>query len=69
MGPAEAKGAVRDDKDNSGGEEEKELLVCKFHSTVLSKKLYQTVHWATYREGGGCLLLDDLCANIGRPVA
>ena len=40
-----------------------------FHETVLLGKVRQTFRLATDREGGGCLLPDDQCTKIGRPVA
>ena len=53
-------------------EEEKEedkAMSRKFHSAVLSGNLRQDIYWATDREGGGCLLKEDLCTKPGRPVA
>ena len=35
----------------------------------MSGKLRQAVRWATNREGGGCLLLDDQCTKTRRTVA
>ena len=29
----------------------------------------QAIHWATNREGGGCLLLYNQCTNTRQPVA
>ena len=40
-----------------------------YHITVLSGKLSHAICQANDREGGGCLLLNDLCNNTGRPVA
>ena len=40
-----------------------------YHDTVLYGKLRKAVHWATDREGGGCLLPDEQCTKTGRPVA
>ena len=44
-------------------------MAWSFHETVLSGKLQQAVHRATDREGGGCLLQEDLCTKTGQPVA
>ena len=40
-----------------------------YHNTVLSGKLQQAIHWETDRGQGGCLLQDNQCTKIGRPVA
>ena len=69
VGDAEAKGAAREGRAASGGEEEDEAVARSYHNTVLSGKLQQAVCRATDREGGGCLVLDDQCTKTGRPVA
>ena len=69
MGDAEAKGDAREGKAVSGGEEEDEIVAQSYHNTVLYGKLQQDVCRANGREGGGCLLLGDLCTKTGRLVA
>ena len=67
-GDANAEGAAREGRAASGREEEDEAVARIYHDTVFSGKLWQAVHRATNREGGGCLLLDDQCTKSGRPV-
>ena len=69
VGDAEVEGAAREGRATFIRKEEDNALARSFHETVLSGKLRQAVRWATYREGGGCLLPDDLCTKTGRPVA
>ena len=45
-------------------ENEKDYLACSFLSTLLLRKLWQAVCWATNREGGG-LLPGDVCTKTG----
>ena len=59
VGDANEEGAAREGRTASSSEEEDEAVARSFHKTVLSGKLQQAVRWATDREGGGCLLLDD----------
>ena len=66
---AEAEGAAQEGRAASGREEEEEAVAQSYQDTVLSGKLRQTVHWATNREGGGCLLPDEQCTKTERPVA
>ena len=40
-----------------------------FHRILLSGKLQQAVHWASNREGWGCLLLGDICTKTTQQVA
>ena len=69
MGDTKAKGAAQKGRAASGGKEEDNAVARSYHKTVLSGKLRQAIRWATNREGGGCLLLDDQCNKTGRPVA
>ena len=55
--------------DAIGGEEDDEAVARSYHRPVLSGKFRQAVHWAPYRQGGGCLLPDDQCTKTRRPVA
>ena len=68
-GDAEVEGTAREGRSASGGKEENEAVARIYHDTVLYGKLRQAVRWATDREGGGCILLDDQCIKTGRPVA
>ena len=68
VGDAEAEGAAKEGRASRGVEEEDVALARNYHDTVLSGKLSQAVHWATVREGGGCLLPDEQCTKTGRPV-
>ena len=69
MVDANAEGGTREGRASRVVEEEDESVARGYHDTVLSGKLRQFVCLATSREGGGCLLLDDQCTKIGRPVA
>ena len=69
VGDAKAEGDAREGRAAFSGEEEEDAVARSFHETVLSGKLWQAVCRATYREGGGCLLPEDLCTKTGRPVA
>ena len=69
VGDAESEGKVREGRAASGGEEEDEVLAQSYHSTFLSGKIWQAVCRANNREGGGCLLPDDLCTKTGQQVA
>ena len=69
VGDDEAEGASREGRAASSGEEEDEAVARIYHNTELSVNLRQAVHWATDREGGGCLLPDNQCTKDGRPVA
>ena len=69
MGDAKAKGAAREVRAASGGEEEDEAVARSYHNTVLSDKLRQAVCQETDREGRGYLLPDDQCTKTGRAVA
>ena len=68
VGDAEAEGAAREDRADSGGKEEEDAVARSYHDTVFSGKLWQAVYRATYREGGGCLFSDDQRTNTSRPV-
>ena len=68
MGDVEAEGAAREGRSSNGVEEENKAVLRSYHSTVLLGKLRQSVQRATDREEGGCILLDDQCTKIGRPV-
>ena len=65
VGDAKAKGAAREVRAASGGEEEDEAVARSYHNTVLSDKLRQAVCQETDREGRGYLLLDDQCTKNG----
>ena len=65
VGDDEVEGAAREGRTASGGEEEDEALAQNYHDTVFSSKLRQAVHWATDREGVGCLLPYDQCTKTG----
>ena len=69
VGDAKAKGAVREGRAASAGEEDNEAAARSYQDTVFSGKLRQAVRQATNREGGGCLLLDGQCTKTRRPVA
>ena len=58
-------GAAREGRATSGGEEEDDALAQSYYVTLLSGKLRQAIHWATDREGGGCLLPDDQFTKTG----
>ena len=68
VGDAKAEGADREGRAAFSGEEEEDAVARNFHETVLLGKLRQAVRRATDREGGGCLLPEDLCTKTGRPV-
>ena len=53
VGDAEAKGASREGRAASGGEEEEEAVARSYHDTFLYGKLWQAVRWETGRERGG----------------
>ena len=59
VGGSKAEGAARKVRAASGREEEDKAMARSYHDTVLSGKLRQAFRWVIYREGGGCLLLDD----------
>ena len=61
VGDSEAEGAVREGRAASRGEEEDKAVARRYHDTLLFGNMRQAVRWATYREGGGCLLPDDQC--------
>ena len=69
VGVAKAEGASREIRDASGEKDKDKAEASSYHNIVLYGKLGQAVRWATYKEGGGCLLLDDQFTNNGRPVA
>ena len=69
VGDAEAEGAAKCGKAAFIGEEQEDSVAWGFHETVLSGKLQKSLRRATEREGGGCLLPEDLCTKTGRPVA
>ena len=69
VGDTEAGGGAREVRAASGGEEKDEAMERSYHVTVLSGNLIQAVRQETNREGGRCLLPDDQCTKIGRPVA
>ena len=69
VGDAKAEGAAREGRAAFSGEEEDDTVARGLHDTVLPGKLRQAVRWATDREGGECLLLDDQCTKTGRLVA
>ena len=68
VGDAKTEGAAQEGRAASGGEEENKAVARSFQETVLSGKLRQSVRRSTDREGGGCLLPDDQCTKIGRPI-
>ena len=59
-GDAEAEGSDREGRAAFSGKEEDDDVARGFHQTVLSGKLRQAVRRATDREGGGCLLPEDI---------
>ena len=59
VGESKAEGAAREGRAAFRSEEEDYAVARSFHEKVLSGKLRQAVCWATNREGGGYLLLDD----------
>ena len=68
-GYAKAEGDAQEGRSASGSKEEDEAVAQSYHDTVLSGKLRQAVHWATDREGGGCILPDNQCTKTRQPVA
>ena len=52
VGDAEVKGAFRESRAASGGEEEDKAVERSYHDTVLSSKLRQAIRRATKRYGG-----------------
>ena len=69
VGNAEAEGAAQERRAAFSGEEEEDAVARSFHETVLLGKIRQAVRRSTNREGGGCLLPEDLCTKTGRTVA
>ena len=69
VGDAETKGTAREGRSAIVVEGENEVVARSYHDTVFSGKLRQANFWATEREGGGCLLLDDQYTKTGQPVA
>ena len=69
VGDAEAERADREGRSAFSSEEEEDAVARSFHETVFSGKLWKAVCRATDREGGGCLLPEDLCTKTGRPVS
>ena len=65
VGDAKSEGSSRDVRAASRGEKEDKNMARSYHETMLLGKLRQAVCRATNTEGGGCLLLDDLCKNTG----
>ena len=68
VGDAEAKGAAREGRADSGGEAENKAVARSYHDTVFLVKLRQAVRQATDGEGGDCLLLDKKFNKTGKPV-
>ena len=66
VGDAYAEGSTRESRYSSGGEEEDKEIPQKFHSTVMSGKLWQDAFQETNREGEGCLLTEDFCTKTKR---
>ena len=66
VGDTEAEGAAREGKVDRE-EVDEEGWVRQLHDTILSGNLRQSVWQLTAREGGGCLLLGEVCTNNGRP--
>ena len=65
VGDDDTEGDAREGRATSGREEEYEAVTRNYHDTVFSSKLRQAVHWATDREGIGCILPDDQCTKTG----
>ena len=65
VGYSQAKGASREGRPASDGEEDDEALARSYQNKVLYGKLQQAVRRETDREGGGCLLPDDQCTKPG----
>ena len=51
LGDAEAKGATREGRASSRGEEEDEIVSQSYHDTLLSGNMTQAVRQTTVREG------------------